>query len=217
LANWSISRHGGAWHPFIDYSAGIGECEFAHATSSVMPRSASADTASEELFRTAKQAEPSLRAQDQASFRVLLLLATILLVGCDPGMTVRQVNALVQSENAAVTSIPKISIEVKTTHELIGASWYDPRVIVTNSSDIAVAITRVELIAGGIVFQNEPHAEKHFPVILPLHNPVPIDVYFSFGNGVYLDKIFKNPANCESTIRPNMAPDWHVSRLHVGI
>jgi hypothetical protein len=61
LANWSISRDGGAWHPFADYSAGIGECEFAHATSAAMPHNTTADTASEEFFQSAKQTQPDLR------------------------------------------------------------------------------------------------------------------------------------------------------------
>jgi hypothetical protein len=61
LANWSISRDGGAWHPFADHSAGIGECEFAHSISAVMPHNTTADTNSEEFFQSAKQTQPDLR------------------------------------------------------------------------------------------------------------------------------------------------------------
>jgi hypothetical protein len=61
LANWSISRDGGDWHPFADYSAGIGQCEFAHAISAVMPHNTTADTVSEEFFQSAKQNQPDLR------------------------------------------------------------------------------------------------------------------------------------------------------------
>jgi hypothetical protein len=61
LANWSISRDGGAWRPFADYSTGIGECEFAHAISAAMPHNTTADTASEEFFQSAKKNQPDLR------------------------------------------------------------------------------------------------------------------------------------------------------------
>ena len=72
-------------------------------------------------------------------------------------------------------------------------SWYDPQVIATNSSDVPVTITSVELIAGSRTFQNKPRAEKDYPLTLPAHSTVPLDVYFSFSNGAYVAKVFKNP------------------------
>jgi len=123
----------------------------------------------------------------------LTVLALMLLVACDPGMTVRQINSFVESENAAVHGIPQISVDVKTTHQMIGEGWYGPRVTVTNSSDIPITITGVELIADGTTFQNQPLAVKDYPVTLPAHSTVPLGVYFRFGTGMDVDRVFKKP------------------------
>ena len=124
------------------------------------------------------------RTQDSVSARILILLALILLVGCDPGMTVRQINSSVESESAAATTIPKISVDVKTTSQLIGQRLYDPHVVATNLSDAPVTITSIELIAGSRTLQNGTHAAKDYPVNLPAHSAVPLGVYLSLSDGV---------------------------------
>jgi hypothetical protein len=133
------------------------------------------------------------RTQGQAPGRTLMLLALTLLAACDPGMTVRQINSVVESENAAATAIPKISVEVKTTHQLIGESWYSPQITATNSFDVPVTITSVELIAGSTTFQNSPRAAKDYPVNLPARSTVPLHVDFGFNDGMYVEKVFRNP------------------------
>jgi hypothetical protein len=131
------------------------------------------------------------RTQDHAPLRSLVLLVLILLVACDPGMTVRQINSSVESESAAATAIPKISVDVKTTSLLIGQRVYDPQVVATNLSDVPVTITSIELIAGSRTLQNGTHAARDYPVNLPAHSTVPLGVYFSLSDGV--DKIFEKP------------------------
>jgi hypothetical protein len=152
------------------------------------------------------------RTQDPASARTLIVLLLILFVGCDPGMTVRQINSSVESEGATVTAIPKISIDVKTTHLLIGQRVYDPPVIATNSSDVPVMITRVELIAGGRTFRNGPYREKEYPVNLPAHSAVPVGVYFRLSDGVA--KIFENPG--ELPIHYSSQPGAGFARIRVA-
>lgn len=129
-------------------------------------------------------------------------------------MTVRQINSFVESENTTVITIPKISVDVKATHQLIGESWYDPHVVATNSSDVPVRITSIELIAGSRTFQNKPRAETDYPMTLPARSTVPLDVYFRFSDGLYVDKVFKNPS--ELRIRYSSQLGTGVARITVA-
>ena len=134
------------------------------------------------------------RRQDHVSDRILMMLMVlILLVGCDPGMTVRQINSFVESESAATTTIPEISVNVKTTHQMIGERWYGPQVTATNPSDVSVTITSAELIANSQTFANEDIAAKNYPVTLPAGSTVPLGVHFRFSDGVDVDNAFKSP------------------------
>jgi hypothetical protein len=125
--------------------------------------------------------------------RTLVFVVLMSLVGCDPGMTVRQINSFVESENAAVVPTPKISVNVKTTHQMIGERWYGPQVTATNPSDIPVTITSVELIASSQTLKNEDIAAKDYPATLPARSTVPLGIHFRFSDGVDVDKAFKNP------------------------
>jgi len=107
-------------------------------------------------------------------------------------MTVRQINSFVQSENAAITTIPKISVDVKTTHQMVSEKWYRPQTIATNTSDFPVTINGVELVADGTTFQNQPSLASYYPLSLPAHDTAALDVYFRFSDGV--SRVFKNPA-----------------------
>jgi hypothetical protein len=131
------------------------------------------------------------RIQDYASTRALIPLALILLVACDPGMAVRQINSFVESENTAVTPIPKVSVNVKTTHQLIGERSYLPDVTLTNSSYFEVTITSIDLVARGETYENRPQDTKCYPLKVLAQSTAPLDVHFRFTDGIY--KVFKNP------------------------
>ena len=131
------------------------------------------------------------RGRGETCIRTVLLLELIILVACDPGMAVRQINSLVQSENVAVTAVPKISVDVKTTHQLIGENSYSPQSIATNTSDFLITITGVELVAEGTTFQNKPRVANYYPLNVPAHDTAALDVNFRFSDGV--SKVFKNP------------------------
>lgn len=127
--------------------------------------------------------------------RILVTGLLILLVGCDPGMTVRRINSVVESEGAPATPTPQIAISVKTTHQLIGEPRYDPQVTAANLSDAPVTITGVELVSRNLTFQNRAEAQTSYPLNLPAHSTVPIDVHFHFNSGVYV--IFKDPVELQ--------------------
>jgi hypothetical protein len=106
--------------------------------------------------------------------RALLVVTFALFVGCDPGMTIRQINSRAESKRTVVIVTPDITIEVKTTHQLIGERWYDPQVNVMNSSDSPITITSVELVAQGVTYENKPRAEQTYPSALVRSIPVTI-------------------------------------------
>jgi hypothetical protein len=112
-----------------------------------------------------------IRERTQTLARTLLLVALAAVVACDPGMTIRQTNSHVESEN---TAFPKISVEVKPTHQLIGERWYDPQVKVTNSSEFSITISSIELVAGGVTYENRPHDSKYYPLNLPARGTAPL-------------------------------------------
>ena len=78
----------------------------------------------------------------------------LLIVGCDPGMTIRQA---VQRSNRNLPATPNpndLTISVRTFSSLIGYSSYAPDVTVTNSSAASITIKDIELTAKGIVYAN---------------------------------------------------------------
>ncbi len=140
---------------------------------------------------------PILRRVDyiagQRIGRTLVFVLLISIAGCDPGMTVRQINSVVEAENAVVTKGPKISISVKTTQQLIGERWYSPRVTATNPSDIPVKVTGVELITGRQTLKNEDIEARNYPIVLGPRSSVALGVDFRFSDGVDVAKAFRNP------------------------
>jgi hypothetical protein len=132
------------------------------------------------------------RTRGEAIGRTLVFAVLMSFLGCDPGMTVRQINSFVESKSAAVVATP-ISVNVKTTHQMIGERWYGPQVTATNPSDIPLTITSVELIASSQTLKNEDIAAKDYPVTLPAGSTVHLGVHFRFSDGVDVDKAFNNP------------------------
>jgi hypothetical protein len=158
-----------------------------------------------------KETNAIICKRSQAFVRILLLLTLGTLVACDPGMSIRELKSEVDSENTTTTAIPKISVDVKTTHQLIGENWYSPRVVVTNSSNVAVTITNIELVAGAATYENTPRMAR-YPLNVPAHDSVPLDVYFHFSKGV--DGVFKNPS--ELRIHYLSVRDTGVARITVA-
>jgi hypothetical protein len=108
-----------------------------------------------------------------------------------PGNNHRQINATADSERTAVIVTPDITIEVRTTHQLIGERWYDPQVNVMNSSDSPITITSVELVAQGVTYENKPRAKKTYPLTLLVRSTASLDIAFDFSEGVH--RIFQEP------------------------
>lgn len=100
--------------------------------------------------------------------KALYLAVTVLIFGCDPGMTIRQGNR--QKESGAGIDVGKSSvlIRVKSTRQLIGESLYAPEIQVTNSLKSPITITRIELASQSGTYANTfPRPEVYPKVIQP--------------------------------------------------
>jgi len=109
--------------------------------------------------------------------------AFILLIGCDPGITIRQVKP--------TSAGPQVTINVKTSHQLIGDTWYAPEVKVTNSFGAPITVTKIELAEGKATFENKPRRAGSYPVPISPGDTQLLDVRFDLDESVR--KIFHTP------------------------
>jgi hypothetical protein len=115
-----------------------------------------------------------------------LLAVSLLLVACDPAITIRQIKAS-NATSALVT------IEVKSDHPLIGHTRYVPRVSVTNGSDSPITITSVELDAKRGTYANKPRQPASYPLLVPPGKTESLDIWFDLTDDVK-KTFFRQPA-----------------------
>jgi hypothetical protein len=115
-------------------------------------------------------------------------IAAILLIGCDPGLTIYQVRpaSIVNSATA------KINIHVRTSHPLIGETSYAPEVKITNSSGASITVTKVELAEGNAIYENKPVRAGTYPASISAGDTQVLDIWFDVKDGV--GKMFHKPA-----------------------
>jgi hypothetical protein len=120
---------------------------------------------------------------------VYLITVSLLLVACDPGMTIRQIKA------SDETSAP-IRIEVKAQHPLIGHKFYAPQVTVINVSNSPVTITSVGLAAKQTTYTNKPLHSGSYPLTVPPGKAGTLDIWFDLADDVK-NTFFRQPAELE--------------------
>jgi hypothetical protein len=124
--------------------------------------------------------------------RVLYLGMSILLVGCDPGMTIRQDNPQNVGRAGSDAAKSPVLIHVKSTRQLIGETFYSPEIQITNSLESPITITSVELVAqSGTCASTFPRPETYPKAIQP-QEAEPLRVLFRLDNSVR--KTFERPA-----------------------
>jgi hypothetical protein len=125
--------------------------------------------------------------------KLYLITVSLLLVACDPAITIRQIKA------SNGTSTP-ITIEVKTEHPFAGHTWYMPQVTVTNRSDSLMSITFVDLATKRGTYANKPRQPGSYPVTVPPGETETLDIWFDLADDVK-ETFFDSPPSCECTIR----------------
>jgi hypothetical protein len=122
----------------------------------------------------------------RAAGTLYLITVSLLLVACDPGMTIRQIE--VSNGTSA-----QLTINVKTQHPQSGHTWYVPQVTVTNSSDSPIAITSVELAATRGAYVNKPRQPESYPSVVPPGKTETLDIWFDLTDDVK-ETFFRQPA-----------------------
>lgn len=107
-----------------------------------------------------------------------LTAVMVLTIGCDPGMMIRQ------TTSSGAASGASVAVYVKTSHPLIGETWYAPEVKVTNSSDSPIAVTGVELAARSVTYANKPRRPGTYPLIVPPGKTEALDIWFDLHDAV---------------------------------
>lgn len=115
-----------------------------------------------------------------------LVALSLLLVACDPAITIRQIKAS-NGPPAPVT------IDVKTEHPIVGHNWYAPQVTVTNGSDSPITITSVELAAKRAAYANKPRQPGSYPSAVLPGNSETLDIWFDLTDDVK-ETFFRQPA-----------------------
>ena len=111
--------------------------------------------------------------------RTLLAFALFITAACDPGMSIRQDDA-----SARIAATTSLVIHVRTTHPLIGETWYSPGVDVQNVSDSPISVTKVELRTKTSAFQNKPRRSGTYPAQIPPKMNATLDVWFDLAESV---------------------------------
>jgi hypothetical protein len=122
--------------------------------------------------------------------RGLQLFAWCLLMltcACDPGLSIRQNLTRVESERNR-----GVLVQVGTSHSFIGERSYAPIMRVTNSSDLPITITNVELALHDSTRSNEPRQASSYPLVLRPGDSDALDVWFDLRSNI--KSAFKSPA-----------------------
>ena len=117
--------------------------------------------------------------------RMVFLAIPVVLVACDPGMTVRQLKSSDEAQS-------EIVVRIKTTRQLIGETWYAPEIEVTNSNKSPITVTNVELAARSKTYANVPFHPETYPLTIQPGNTKTLDVMFRLDDAVY--KTFEQAA-----------------------
>ena len=95
------------------------------------------------------------RVRLKQSLWIGLIAVQLLMVACDPGMIIRQANYPGKNPNSSSAPGDQVVVSVKTTHQFIGTSWYDPDITVTNNSGSPIVVTDIELFAQGKTYAKD--------------------------------------------------------------
>jgi len=118
---------------------------------------------------------------------VILSVLLSALIACDPGMAIRQQDVPKNPESRV-----GLTIRIATRHQLIGESWYAPKVEVRNSFGSSVVITDVELATSRKTYPNHPFRTRAFPLKLTTGRTGALKVRFELAEPVC--KTFRDPA-----------------------
>jgi hypothetical protein len=124
--------------------------------------------------------------------KAILVAIPVLMTACDPGVSIRQIKSQGQTTIGSNAPDSQVVLDVKTTLQLIGETWYAPEVRVTNSGRSPIIIKNIELAAIGKIYSNAPPRPETSPLNILPGSTETLHVLFRLDDAVY--KVFKQPA-----------------------
>ena len=133
-------------------------------------------------------------------FVAFVLPLPLLIVACDPGVTIRQADSPKE-----VGKRSSVILRVKSTRQLIGETHYAPQVTVTNTSEAPVLATGIELATRQKIYSDGSPRPQDFPEEVLAKQAHNFTVLFRLDDAVY--KTFKEPAELRVHYRNGSSED----------
>jgi hypothetical protein len=128
------------------------------------------------------------------------LAVSLLIVACDPGVTIRQADSRTETGQHS-----GVILRVKSAHEFIGTTHYAPQVTVTNNSEATVLVTEIELATKQRIYTDSSPRPQDFPEEVLAKQAHDFTVLFRLDDAVY--KTFKEPAELRVHYRSGSIED----------
>jgi hypothetical protein len=123
----------------------------------------------------------------RAVFVPFALAVSLLIVACDPGVTIRQADSRTETGERG-----SVILRVKSARELIGTTYYAPQVTVTNNSEATLLVTGIDLATKPRIYTGSSPRQQDFPGEVLAKQAHDFTVLFRLDDAVY--KTFKEPA-----------------------
>lgn len=146
----------------------------------------------------------------QRVFAAFVILLSLLIVACDPGVTIRQADSPKE-----IGKHGSVILHVKSTRQLIGTTHYAPQVSVTNISEATVLVTRIELATKQKIYSDGSSQPQDFSGEVLTKQARNFTVLFRLDDAVY--KTFKEPAELRVHYRSGSTEDTASIEIVPGV
>ena len=124
--------------------------------------------------------------------RVALAAIPFLIVGCDPGISIRQVNSAEYVPNEKATPDERVVVNAKNTRQFIGETWYVTEIKVTNASGSPITVFSIDLSTRKKIYTSKVLPPPTFPLTIQSGSTETIGVDFDLDEDV--QKTFQQPS-----------------------
>jgi hypothetical protein len=117
--------------------------------------------------------------------KILFLATCVLIVACDPGMTIRQVKPTLETYSKSNLAVAQVIVAVQTTRPMTGVTWYAPGLKVTNSLQSPITVINAELATTSELYTNKPLTPGTFPLAIAPGSTETLGVWFDLKDDVW--------------------------------
>jgi hypothetical protein len=125
--------------------------------------------------------------------RAAFVAIPFMIVACDYGMSIRQVNPPDRVTRGSATTNAQIIVNVETAESLIGNISYLTGVKLTNVSSASITVFKIDLLAKNKTYENEPSRFTVYPLTIQPGGTERVPAYFHLDDDVW--NTFQKPAD----------------------